>query len=279
MLKKVTKILPLIEHRHSRGFTSVGLRSTVDTNIDPFLNIDLFNMSAPTFPPHPHAGFSAVTYMLPESEGSFQNRDSFGDKSPIKPGDIHWTQAGSGMMHEEVPLVSGINCRGFQIFVNLSEKNKNLPPKAFHATASSLPLIKNANSSLTVVSGQTGQLTSPLRELATNVTILDVTINANSNFLLDLDDEKNWFLFVISGEALFAEKPISTNQAVLLSKAGQQIQLNANESGFRALICGGCPIGETVVWGGPFAMTSQEDIERAYLRYRNGEMGRLAPSF
>jgi redox-sensitive bicupin YhaK (pirin superfamily) len=49
--------------------------------MDPFLNIDDFTMSQATFPPHPDAGFSAVTCMLEDSQGAFTNRDSLGDRS------------------------------------------------------------------------------------------------------------------------------------------------------------------------------------------------------
>jgi len=80
-------------------------------------------MRAPIFPPHPHTGFSAVTYMFEDSAGSFQNRDSLGDRALIHPGDLHWTQAGSGLMYEEVPSLPGTLCHGAQIFVNLAAKH------------------------------------------------------------------------------------------------------------------------------------------------------------
>jgi redox-sensitive bicupin YhaK (pirin superfamily) len=37
--------------------------------MDPFLGIDSYVMPQPFFPPHPHAGMSAVTLMLPEADG------------------------------------------------------------------------------------------------------------------------------------------------------------------------------------------------------------------
>lgn len=54
-------------------------------------------MSEPTFPPHPHAGFSAVTYLFEDSGGALVNRDSLGDRSRIEPGALHWTQAARGI--------------------------------------------------------------------------------------------------------------------------------------------------------------------------------------
>lgn len=60
--------------------------------IDPVLNIDWFEMSAPTFPPHPHAGFSAVTYLFADSPNGFINRDSMGETQDIRPGGLHWSR-------------------------------------------------------------------------------------------------------------------------------------------------------------------------------------------
>lgn len=237
-------------------------------------------MSEPTFPPHPHAGFSAVTYILPESEGAFRNRDSFGDKSLIMPGDIHWTQAGSGMMHEEVPTQVGLNCLGFQIFVNLSSKNKCLPPKAFHVSADKMPELINEDSKLRLVTGQYKNLKSPLDGLATPVTMLDVTIEIGGSLNLELDSQKNWFLFLIDGEGtISSNRKIEKHQALLLSTIGEQFLLNAQSSRLRFLVCGGQPIGEPVVWGGPFCMNSKEEVQMANANFRSGQMGHLDPSF
>jgi hypothetical protein len=37
-------------------------------DMDPFIGIDSYTMPQPFFGPHPHAGMSAVTLMLPEAE-------------------------------------------------------------------------------------------------------------------------------------------------------------------------------------------------------------------
>lgn len=280
MQKQISKQLGLSKNVHSKGFSSVGLRSTAEFDIDPFLNLDFFIMSEPTFRPHPHAGFSAVTYLLPESKGAFQNRDSFGDKSKINPGSIHWTQAGHGMMHEEVPLIPGENCTGFQIFVNLSQKHKQLNPKAFHASAETIPEIKNSLSTIRVVAGSYKTLSSPLKGLATPVTLLDVTLESQGSLDLELDPQLRWFLFVISGEGHTTQgHKIADQQAVLLSDSGRDFSIHTSAERFRFLVCGGRPIQEAVIWGGPFCMNSKEEVMLANDRFRAGQMGSLEPSF
>lgn len=83
--------------------------------IEPFLVFTEFLMDRPVFGPHPHAGVSVMTYMLPDSKESFINRDSQGDFSCIEPGGMHIMQAGSGMHHDEFPKVTGNETHGFQI--------------------------------------------------------------------------------------------------------------------------------------------------------------------
>ena len=91
--------------------------------------LDDFRVRGRPFPPHPHAGFSAVTYVLQASAGGLRSRYSLGHDLVVRPGGIVWTQAGSGVMHEEMPAPPDRELHGVQIFVNLSSKNKLAAPK------------------------------------------------------------------------------------------------------------------------------------------------------
>ena len=48
--------------------------------------------------PHPHIALATVTYLF---AGSLEHRDSLGTVREIRPGDVNWMSAGSGIAHSE----------------------------------------------------------------------------------------------------------------------------------------------------------------------------------
>lgn len=283
LTRSIQAMKRLEEQRMTSGFTSFGLRGTSDAPLDPILSLDDFRMSEPTFPPHPHAGFSAVTYMFEDSAGTFTNRDSRGDRSAIGPGALHWTQAGRGMMHEEIPKVPGVESHGIQMFVNLRRAHKLADPKAFHVEAKDVPEVRGAGSRTRVLAGELLGHASPLSELLTPILFLDVHLDARAELRLPLPVGHNGFVLAIAGEGFVGAEgerhALGAHVAAVFAQDGDEVQLAAGSSGLHVLLVGGQPLGEPVVFGGPFAMTSRAEVQDAFARFERGEMGRLEPSF
>lgn len=281
-LRSVRARMRLPESTLGPGFTSFGLRGSPDFPLDPFLNVDDFRMSVPTFPPHPHAGFSAVTYLFEDSAGALRNRDSLGDGSRIGPGDLHWTQAGRGMMHEERPETEGTVCHGVQMFVNLRSEHKHAPPRAFHVDAKDIPEVKlGQGARLRLLAGSVLGAESPLTALLTPVLLLDVHLAPGARAQIPVD-APTCFVLSLAGAGSVGPTagtaPLEAHEAIAFADDGRGVELAAGPRGLHLLLAGGTPLAEPVVFGGPFAMTTRADIDAAIARYQAGEMGRLEPS-
>jgi redox-sensitive bicupin YhaK (pirin superfamily) len=278
----------LAEHRMNEAFGSHSLRAGSAITLDPYISIDVFRMSQPTFPPHPHAGLSAITYLLPNSPGGFLNRDSFGDHSRITPGSLHWTQAAGGMMHEEIPEHPGTLCLGLQIFVNLKATDKLATPARLHLDTADVPVAKLPGASVRVLAGEFGGLASPINPgLLTKVQMLHVLLDASASITVPAPANQTAFAIALDGAgtagAIATKGPepdeqLSLHTAVGFADDGNELHFEAGPNGLSVFVGAGHPIHEPLVFGGPFAMNTDEQIAESYARFKRGEMGRLAPS-
>jgi quercetin 2,3-dioxygenase len=272
MEKKISTINSLEFKQNMPGFNSIDMYHT-DYNIEPFLVFTEFHMDRPIFGPHPHAGVSVMTYMLPDSKGAFLNRDSKGDHSVIEPGGIHVTQAGSGIKHDEVPNEQGVDCHGFQIWINHADKDRLVEPKAFHAFKKDVPEFKTENYLVRVIQGEFNAVQSTIH-LVTQTTILDVTLSPNSQIAFSAQAMS--FIYLISGNISIQDKTIDSKAMVKFETDGDKIIVTTKNDSANFMFVSGQPHNETIVYGGPFVMTTEQQMHETRLRLGRGEMGELA---
>jgi len=119
--------------------------------------------------PRPLPGFTSLLYVnldelgVAASPGAVRSRASSGADLVVGPGEIVWTHAGSGIVHEEVPAEPGRELHGVQIFVNLSAKNKLTPARVLHLEPGEVPEWQSdAGDRVRVVVGSYEGVSSPL---------------------------------------------------------------------------------------------------------------------
>lgn len=270
-------VLALPRQSRAPGLAIAQLHESVlGRPLDPFLMCDCFEMAEPFFPPHPHAGFSAVTYMLRDSANGFVNRDSRGDRSLIQPGDLHWTEAARGMMHEEVPIIRGAVCHGLQLFVNLPAREKLAEPRVYHLDADAVPRLRQPGAELRVLAGTFAGAASPVQP-RTACALVDVELEPEAH--IELSIEASWNavgLLVQGGLADHAAAPIA---ALRFAAHGDGLALAAGPKGATVILLLGAPLREPLAFGGPFVMSDAAQLHDARRRFGQGEMGHLEASF
>lgn len=245
----------------------------------PVMGFDHYRMGGPTFAPHPHAGFSAVSYVFEDSAGGLRNRDSLQNDLIIEPGAIVWTQAGAGVVHDEFPAHAGREVHGVQVFVNLSAENKALAPQMLHVPSSDVPTVVDSGGNRTrVLSGTFSGATSPIQP-AEPFDLLDVSIQGSWGF--HVPARRNVLIYVLSGavdvEAAGQSRSLGQFQAVAGS-SGPASEIHVKSEGeARLVVLSGTDPGEPIAVYGPFIMNDESQLSAAFERYRRGEMGRLIP--
>ena len=244
----------------------------------PVTVLDDFRVRGQPFSPHPHAGFSAVTYVFEDSEGSLRSRDSLGNDVVVGPGGLVWTQAGSGVVHHEVPADER-ELHGLQLFVNLSAKNKLAAPRMLRIEPHAVPEWKNDETGdrVRVVVGWYGRNLSPLVP-AEPFTFLDVQLRKTVPF--DLPPDYNALVYLVGGAIRLRsgdrEQTMSGGHAIALHGDSGRVAIEAL-SPSHLIILAAPDLHDPIVVDGPFIMNEPAQIEAAIGRYRDGKMGHLEP--
>jgi len=103
-IKKIVTGAPAVDGAGVRLVRVIGSSTVQD--FDPFLMLDAFDSTDSSdyvkgFPWHPHRGIETVTWL---ASGTIEHGDSLGNKGTIRDGDCQWMTAGSGIIHQEMPM-------------------------------------------------------------------------------------------------------------------------------------------------------------------------------
>lgn len=254
-----------------RGF-SFGM----EKRMDPFLLFDDFSGDDPEkfmkgFPWHPHRGIETITYLL---EGDVEHGDSLGNAGIIHPGEVQWMTAGSGIIHQEMPVQSETGkLIGFQLWANLPASQKMMPPRYRGITAEEIPVIDAPNATIRLVSGTIGEVQGPAKDIVIEPEYLDVTVKSNEMWVHPTPPGHTVFAYLIQGSADFEQSKTmlqADKGMVVIFSDGDQVAISAGENGARFLLISGKPLREPIAWGGPIVMNTEEELRTAFAEYRAG---------
>lgn len=276
-----------IAHIESATNESVGrfkIKNVLPTRnlqqVDPFLLIhhmspfELQPGSETRLPPHPHAGFEVVTYLL---NGEFFHRDSKGHNQVARAGDVNWMTSGAGILHSEGPTEHMVKTGGtvqlLQLWINLPADKKQLASSFRHYPSEGLPVLENETTRLKIVIGEYGEKSSPITT-HTPMFLYHLTIKKGALVTIPVKDNYTSAIYIMQGKVRVLNKEPVGGELVNFNTDGNQVVFTAMEDA-EILILGGEPIKEKVVSYGPFVMNSFEEIQEAFAAYEEGKMGVL----
>lgn len=248
--------------------------------VDPFLLLDHFGpMVLPPgsdvgFPPHPHRGFQTLTYLI---QGAFAHRDSTGGKGLLRPGGAQLMNAGTGIVHEEMPvpehLETGGAIEGLQLWINLPRAEKQSTPGYRDLQPDAMPWQPFPGGRLRALAGEWLGVHGPALTPAA-IAYAHLELDAGTPFQHALPAGWAAALYVLHGEVELGGTAVGEGHLGLLSEDGDGLTLRAVEAASLILLAGS-PLREPLARGGPFVMNTEAEIHQAFADYRAGRMGFL----
>ena len=287
-IRSVKNVIPAVATFEGAGFlVHRPFPSPSLDHLDPFLLLDEMGPSdlgpgeAKGAPDHPHRGFETVTYLL---SGAMQHKDSQGNRGQLRPGDVQWMTAGSGVVHSEMPepsfAASGGRMHGFQLWVNLPARDKMTKPRYQEIPAAGIPVAKSEDGKVTarVIAGEALGKAAVI-ETRTPIFYLDCELAPGASFEQPAPPEYNVFAYVVEGEGVFGSNRRSArkHEMVQFADDGDAVRIEAAPGGpLRVLLIGGVPLNEPVSRYGPFVMNTRAEIVQAFEDYQAGRLGEIA---
>jgi len=215
--------------------------------------------------PHPHIGLSTVSYLF---GGEVTHRDSLGVEQIIRPGEVNWMTAGSGIAHSErfenpSSLAGGLEM--IQTWVALPERDEEAAPSFANYTPEQLPVFTDKGIWMRLIAGDAYGLKSNVN---TNSPLfyLHVVLQKDTLFALPKEHSERGF-YIVKGAVEIGGVTYHEGKMLVFTK-GVDPRIVAKEY-TTLMLLGGEPLGERFIWWN-FVSSRKERIEQAKEDWKQG---------
>lgn len=210
--------------------------------------------------PHPHIGLATVTFLF---DGELLHRDSLGTVQIIRPGDVNWMNAGSGIVHSErTPAElrpSGSRAHGMQAWVALPLDAEESPPSFQHHPAATLPRFSQAGADLVLIVGAAYGRSTPVK-VSSPMFYLDVQLAAGSELAIP-DEHRERACYVAEGAVLLEGQRVASGELAVVTPSGSpRVRADAPA---RVMLLGGATLDAPRYLWWNFVSSSEQRIEQA----------------
>src|SRR6266568_1589779 len=167
---------------------------------------------------HPHRGFETVTIAY---------------RGSIRPGDVQWMTAGSGVLHKEMHgrdyAQRGGPFEMLQLWVNLPAKSKMTSPRYQELLDGDIPVAKLPGDagSVRVIAGEYEGAKGPARTF-TPINLFDLRLRARHRARLDLREGWTAALFVLKGTVSVNGEAVNEGELVVFEREGGEVAIEAD---------------------------------------------------
>ena len=217
-------------------------------------------------PPHPHIGLSTLTYLF---DGNIIHKDTLGTEIEIKPGQVNWMTAGSGIVHSERSPEylrhTAKSMHGLQIWVALPKELEEMPPSFYHANEEDLPHWEEGGISYKLIAGEIWGRKSPV-PVYSPLYYLELKTKARQSVNIGDRLYGDCGLYILEGE-IESEGNKYGPKELLVAKDSKLCEFTMEEN-TTIFFFGGDPFpeGRLIYWN--FVATKQELIDRAKDKWR-----------
>jgi redox-sensitive bicupin YhaK (pirin superfamily) len=218
--------------------------------------------------PHPHIGLSTVSYLF---GGQVTHRDSLGVEQIIRPGEVNWMTAGSGIAHserfEDPAALAGGALEMVQTWVALPEADEEQAPTFANYQPQQLPIFTDNGVWMRLIAGDAYGLRNDVKTHSP-LFYLHVVLQAGARFGLPRGYPERG-AYVAKGLVEVNGRAYGVGQ-LLVFTAGLDPVLVARETSTLMLL-GGEPLGERFIWWN-FVSSRRERIEQAKADWQAGRI-------
>ena len=256
---KVKRILPFRLRRMVGPFIFMDHAGpVVDMNSQPS-SLDVL--------PHPHIGLSTVSYLF---GGQVTHRDSLGVEQIIRPGEVNWMTAGSGIAHSErfedpSALTGGLEM--IQTWVALPEKDEEAEPSFNNYTPEQLPVFTDKGIWMRLIAGTAYGLQNKVKTNS-SMFYLHVALQKGATLTLPKEHSERG-IYIVKGSIEVSGVNYDHGKMLVFIKNTDPVIIAKEDT--TLMLLGGEPLGDRFIWWN-FVSSRKERIEQAKEDWKQGRI-------
>ncbi|WP_024353435.1 pirin family protein [Brevundimonas naejangsanensis] len=255
---EVGRVLPFAKRRMVGPFIFFDHMGPIDVGAGVGRDIDVR--------PHPHIGLSTVTYLF---AGEMMHRDSLGFTQAVRPQEVNWMTAGSGVTHSErleKARAVGDHLHGIQAWVALPTEYEETTPAFAHYAGADLPSWRDRGVNGHLIAGNAHGLTAGAR---THSPLFYLHLELETGAAAEVPTgHSERALYVAAGEIELGGQRLTAGQMAILDKQASSMRANQPST---VMVLGGEPVGERYLYWN-FVSSSPDRLRQASEDWKAGRM-------